>query len=292
MVQLAGLLIVLIMVFGGFLLSGGSGEILLAAAPMEFLIIAGAGAGTLLLANSPEVARATLGAPWRVFAGPRWRRADYAALARLLATLLSMARRRGVFAIEADIEAPGDSALFRTAPALLADADVREALCDILRRVGAGRLTPEAAGTLLQRRIEAAHAVRLRPASALERLADALPALGIVAAVLGVINSMAAIDQSTAVLGKMIASAMVGTLLGVLLAYGVVGPLAARLAEIEEDDLVALDILADALIAWLEGESAEAAVETGLSRLPAPLRPEWRDASLLPFPGAARVKAG
>ena len=280
MAQLAGLLAVVALLFGGFLLAGGSAEVLLKAGPAEFLMIAGAGVGTLFLANGADVARRALAAPARVFTGARWRAADYAALSALLADLMMTARQRGVFAIEDDIEHPLSSARFTSAPLTQKDTEAREMICEVFRKLGIGRLEPAAGDALMSRRIERALTARMRPVAALERLAETLPALGIVAAVLGVIKSMAAIDQSTAILGQMIASALVGTLLGVFLAYGIVAPIAARLAQIVEEDTRPLDVIAETLTAWLAGESAAAACEAGLALLPPDIRPETPSAGV------------
>jgi chemotaxis protein MotA len=273
-----GLLGVLGVVFGCYWLAGGSGEVLLVSGPLELAMILGAGMCTLFVANPAPVALAALKAPARVFAAPAWGQADYAALARLLGHVLSRVRQRGVVALEADIEAPARSPLFATVPALLRDPDALAMLCGVLRRQGTGRLVPAAAQAMMGRQIAQASAQRRLPVQALERLADALPALGIVAAVLGVIHAMAAIDQSSAVLGRMIASAMVGTLLGVLLSYGVVGPIAARLSQRVEEELLALEVIAEALLSALEGEGSQAAVEAGLAVLPAGLRPDMEAA--------------
>lgn len=273
MVGWLGLLGVLGVVFGGFWLAGGSPEVLLSSGPLELFMILGAGVCTLFVANPVPVALAALRAPARVFSAPDWRAQDYADLARVLGTVLARVRQRGVVALEADIEAPDRSSLFASAPALLRDRDALALLCGVLRRQGTGRLSPANAQSLMSRQIAQIAAQRTQPVTALERLADALPALGIVAAVLGVIHAMAAIDQPSAVLGKMIASAMVGTLLGVLLAYGVVGPIAARLGQRVEDELLPMEVIAEALLAALEGEGSQSAVEAGLSVLPAEMRP-------------------
>jgi chemotaxis protein MotA len=274
MFQLAGLVLVLTMVFGGFLLAGGSVDVLLRSGPAEFLMIAGAGLGTLLIANARDVAFTALAAPLRVLKGPVWTAGNYRALASLLTELMGQARRGGPVAIETDIEQPETSARFAAVAAFRADHETRALICDLFRRRSLGPMDAADADAIAQRRIEQLVSERSRPVVALERLADALPALGIVAAVLGVIKSLAAVDQSTAVIGGMIASALVGTFLGVFLAYGIVGPLAARFGQIVEEDADALLVVAESFSAWLAGQPASAALEEGLGRLPARLRPD------------------
>jgi len=287
MFQLAGLVLVLTMVFGGFLLAGGSVDVLLRAGPAEFLMIAGAGLGTLLIANARDVALRAMAAPVRVLRGPVWTVDGYRALAGLLTELMGQVRRGGPVAIEADIEQPECSARLAGVPAFRADPETRALICDLFRRHSLGPMDAADADSIAMRRIEQVVAERSRAVVALERLADALPALGIVAAVLGVIKSLAAVDQSTAVIGGMIASALVGTFLGVFLAYGIVGPLAARFGQIVEEDADALSVVAESFSAWLHGQPASAAVEEGLGRLPARLRPDI-SGEVVSFPGLQR----
>lgn len=270
---IAGLFIVVLMMFGGFFLAGGAPDVLLSAGPIEFLIIAGAALGTLLIGNSQSVAFQALGAPGRVVGGPLWRREGYQGLAELLVVLLGTARRQGLRAIDADIEAPEQSPRFARVPELARDTAARGLICDFLSRLGLGPLSKDEAKALLRRRMQSAMDERSRAVVALERVADALPALGIVAAVLGVIKSLAAVDQSTAVLGGMIASALVGTFLGVFLAYGIVSPIASRYAQIIEEDARALSVIADSLLSWHAGEGARQAVDAGLGVLPENERP-------------------
>lgn len=283
MLQIFGLLLVLAMVFGGYALAGGDLDVLLQAGPAEFVIIGGAGLGTILIASGRREALGTLAAPWRAVCGPRWRQADHADLARVLRGLFLTLRRQGVLALEQDIEAPHTSERFQDAPALQRDGDALDLIQALVRRAALGPFRPGELDQLLDRHIGRAAADRRKPTEALMRLADALPALGIVAAVLGVIKSMAAIDQSGAVLGGMIASALVGTFLGVFLAYGFVSPLAARYGDIVEADLRALDVIADSFEAHFEGASSEAAVARGVACLPPDLRPDPADIRVVPL---------
>lgn len=271
---ISGLIIVVTMVFGGFTLAGGTPDVLLKAGPAEFAIIAGAGLGTLLIGNSRRVALSAMAAPVRIVQGPVWSRQGYGRLGAMLVDTLGTARRQGIRALDRDIETPDQSERFGRVAELSTDTDARSIVCDFLLRLGLGPLSPNEAEALLQRRLDTAMAERSRPVVALERLADALPALGIVAAVLGVIKSLAAVDQSTAVLGGMIASALVGTFLGVFLAYGIVAPIASRYAQIVEEDARALSVVADSLLAWHGGQDARGAVEAGLGLLPGDMRPE------------------
>lgn len=275
MTQILGLMLVIALVFGALFYS--TGPAVLSAVPMELGLIGGAALGALLIGNSVTVAKqALLGFP-RAMRGPRWNKHDYGALLSLLYELTRRARKGGVVAIEQDIEAPESSELFSEASQLRQDPAIEALICNTFRVLALGPADPERADAQMDRYINANIHQRMRPVSALHTIADALPALGIVAAVLGIIRTMGSIDQSPAVLGTMIGTALLGTFLGVFLAYGVVGPLAARYGQVLEEEAGMLETTQSVLSAYVRGASPRAALEIGRASVPPHLQPDMSE---------------
>ena len=272
MPQLIGLVLVLVLVMGGLALTGGQG--VMQALPFELALIGGAAVGTLLIGNSPKVAKEAFGGFVRSFQGSRWHRAQHRELLVLLATLMRRARQDGFVSIERDIENPDDSALFATAPAVQADAAVRDMICDSFRLMALDLSDPARAEAHMEQAVALHVDQRMKAVNALNTVADALPALGIVAAVLGIIKTMGSIDQSPAILGMMIGTALLGTFLGVFLAYGVVGPVAARYSQIVEDEAQPLDVVRTVLSAFGSGVQPGIAIELGRTAIPVEQRPD------------------
>lgn len=272
MLQLAGLVIVLLLVGGGLALTGGPAT--MHALPFELALIGGAAIGTVMLANSPAVAREALGGFARAFKGARWKKADYADLFTLTGSLMRAVKRRGFVAIEADIEMPEESALFRAAPRILEDAPARTLICDAFRLMALDLSDPQRADQRMMEAIDGHMAQRAKAVGALQTLADALPALGIVAAVLGIIRTMGAIDQEPAILGAMIGAALLGTFLGVFLAYGLVGPIAARYGQIVEEEAIFLETIRVLIRSFGEGAAPSLAIEMARTTLPLALQPD------------------
>jgi chemotaxis protein MotA len=223
MFTLVGLCIVMVMVFGGYTLAGGHLSIIMKALPFELIMIGGAGVGTFLMANDTRVLKQVLGDLVRTVKGSRWRKQDYIALLCLMFELVRLARTDPI-ALEAHIENPETSDIFGRYPQVRADRFALALICDYLRASTMSFSDPHQVGEIMERDLELRHAEALRPANAMQTITDALPALGIVAAVLGVIKTMASIDQPPSVLGKMIGGALVGTFLGVFLSYCLTGP--------------------------------------------------------------------
>ncbi len=272
MVQLIGFIIVLTVVFGGLMISGGPA--IMSALPFELALIGGAAFGTLLIGNAPAVVRQAIAGFGVAVRGPKWQRSDYVALLSSLHELTRRARHGGIVAIEADIESPSQSALFKANPALLKDHHAVNLICDSFRLMA---LDPSALARADERAQETVAGIveeRHRAVGALHTLADALPALGIVAAVLGIIKAMGVIDQSSAVLGEMIAAALLGTFLGVFLAYGLVGPVATRFGQIVEEDATYLDVIRNVIASYAQGLAPRTAIELARSALPSELRPD------------------
>lgn len=272
MAQLAGLILVFVLVFGGLFLTGGSGA--MHALPFEMALIGGAAVGTVLIGNSLSVAREALGGFAKAFGGAKWRRDDYQDLLVLLGTLMRKSRQGGFVSIEADIESPEDSTTFAAAPRILDDEAACGMICDAFRLMALDLSDPARAEQRMDQSIVAYLDQRMKAVGALNTLADALPALGIVAAVLGIIRTMGSIDQSPAVLGTMIGSALLGTFLGVFLAYGLVGPVAARFGQIVDEDARFLDVIRSTLGAYSEGLAPGIALEMGRAAIPPALQPD------------------
>jgi chemotaxis protein MotA len=276
MLTLVGLCVVMMAVFGGYVLAGGHLNIILAALPFELLMIGGAGVGIFLMANDTAVLKHAVGDVVQTLKGPRWRKQDYNTLLCLLFELVRLARTDPL-ALESHIENPDTSEIFGRYPHIRSDSFAVALICDYLRASSMNFDDPHQVSEIMERDLELHHAERLRPAQAMQVLTDALPALGIVAAVLGVIKTMASIDQPPAVLGKMIGGALVGTFLGVFLSYCLTGPLAARIRTIQEDDHRFYALVRDVLVAYLHGHAPSICVEIGRKNVPGALRPEFAE---------------
>jgi len=274
MIGIVGIAITFVMVFGGYLAAGGNLTIVLKALPFEMMIIGGAAVGAFALANDMHAVRQTLRDLPRVFRGARYGRQDYLDLLCLLFALIRLGRQNPV-ALEEHIETPAASAIFSRYPRILADAEAVEMIADTLRAALMNYDDPMQVEDVLEKRIESQRAHALHPSHALQAMADGLPALGIVAAVLGVIKTMGAIDQPPEILGKMIGGALVGTFLGVFLAYGLVGPLSARLGALVEQDQRFYAVIRDVLIANLHRHPTNLCIEVGRQNAPGEMRPDF-----------------
>ncbi|MFA7440889.1 MAG: flagellar motor stator protein MotA [Sphingomonadaceae bacterium] len=256
MMALIGVLVLLVMVFGGFALTGGNLGPILHALPHEMLIIGGAAIGALIISNNVKSLKELGAGTMRIFKGPRFRKADYLAAIFLTVKLVRLLKVEGAVAVEAHVESPQSSNIWSEYPQLLADPFFVSLVCDTLRLlvVSTGTVSSVAIEDVLDSAIATQHQHAMEPCEKMHVLADALPALGIVAAVLGVVKTMGSIDQPPAVLGAMIGSALVGTFLGVLLAYGLVGPAAARLKHIIEADAEIYHVVRRVILASIRNQ--------------------------------------
>lgn len=263
MLAIAGIVIVLVMVFGGYLLGGGSMAVVLHALPLELTIIGGASVGATAIAHGMGEIKALKGGLVSVFKGPRHSRKDYLDTIFLVSRLMKMLKNEGPVALEAHVEDPASSAVFQEYPQLLKDKVLIHLICDTLRLVvvSSGTLDPMAVEDVMDQAIRTHHHEALQPATSLQNLADALPALGIVAAVLGVIKTMSSIDKPAPILGEMIGSALVGTFLGVMLAYGFVGPFATRARSVAEQDGMIYGVVKQIIVASLNGHPLPLVIE-------------------------------
>ncbi|MBK7354048.1 MAG: flagellar motor stator protein MotA [Nitrosomonas sp.] len=268
-----GYLIVIISVFGGFALAGGHLASLFQ--PVELLMIGGGAAGAFFVGNSGKAIKATLKALPYVFKGAKYTKDVYMELMTLLYEILGKIRKEGLMAIEADVEDPHKSPLFSKYPKILSDHHVVEFITDYLRLMVGGNLNPLEIENLMDGEIETHHQEEEVPIHAIAKLGDGLPAFGIVAAVMGVVHTMESVGIPPAELGKLIAAALVGTFLGILLAYGFIGPLASRLEQRLHESSKLLECIKVTLLANLNGYAPALAVEFGRKVLYSTERPSF-----------------
>ena len=273
MLVIVGYVIVLASVFGGFALSGGHLGAMYQ--PLELLIIGGAAAGAFMVGNPAKTVKATMKALPGLLKGSRYTKASYMELMAMLYDILNKVRKEGLMSIERDIEEPAKSPLFAKYPKLLGDHHLVEFLTDYLRLMVSGNLNPMEIETLMESEIETPHHEGEVPAHALQKVADGLPAFGIVAAVMGVVHTMASVGLPPSELGMLIAHALVGTFLGILLAYGFVGPLASLLEQKLTEVTKMLQCVKVTLLASLNGYAPALAVEFGRKVLYSTERPSF-----------------
>ncbi len=277
MLQIGGLVVLFGAVFGGYLMSGGSLDVVVHALPHEMLTIFGAAVAALLIGGSLYSVKKVGGELGKVVSGPRWKHSDYTDLLCLLFLLTKTMKSKGLIALEAHIEKPDESSIFKRYPRITKDHFALTFICDTLRMMTMSLEDPHQVETAMEKQLEKHHHEALGPSTALQGMADALPALGIVAAVLGVIKTMGAISEPPEVLGHMIGSALVGTFLGVFLAYGIVGPIATRLKSIVDEDALFYHVIRDILVAHLHGNAAQVSVEIGRGSVPTEAQPSFQE---------------
>ena len=275
MFQIIGIVLLFAMVFGSYMLAGGNFGVILHALPHEMMAIGGAAIAAFLISNNGSVIKATLGGLGKSFAGPKWKASDYRDLLSLLFQLTKTMKSKRVLALESHRENPTESAIFTRFPKIMKDHFAIDFICDTLRMMTMNLEDPHQVEDAMEKQLEKHHHEALAPAHALQNMADALPALGIVAAVLGVIKTMGSITEPPEVLGGMIGGALVGTFLGVFLAYGLVGPIAARLKSIVEEEGAFYKIIQSVLVAHLHGNAAQISVELGRTDIPSPAQPTF-----------------
>lgn len=274
MFQIIGIVLLFGLVFGSYIMTGGNMGVILHAAPHEMMAIGGAGVAAFLIANSMTVIKGCGGAFGALFKGPKWKASDYRDLLALLFLLTKTMKSKGVIALESHIENPKESSIFTRFPNGRGSLRHRLHLrhpADDDHEPGGSHQVEDA----MEKQLEKHHHEALGPSHAITNLADALPALGIVAAVLGVIKTMGAITEPPEVLGEMIGSALVGTFLGVFLAYGLVGPFGNRMKEVVEEEGAFYRIIQAVLVAHLHGNAAQISVEIGRGNVPSGAQPSF-----------------
>ncbi len=268
MLTLGGLGFLLACVFGSFIATGGAIGPLIGAMPFELLTILGAAIGTFVMANSMHDLKHTLSSFGLILKGEKYHKAEYIDLLSLLYFFTRLASQRGAMALEPHIERPEESSAFKHFAKIMADSHTVALICDYLRMMGMNADDPHQIEDVMARELKKTLAEEMHPSHAIQTMADALPALGIVAAVLGVIKTMGHINEPPAVLGEMIGGALVGTFLGVLLAYGMAAPVAARIKGIVEADAKYNEVIRAILVAHLHGNAPQVSVETGRKMVP------------------------
>jgi chemotaxis protein MotA len=291
MFTVIGIALVFAAVMGGYLLEKGNPWVLLQ--PAELLIVGGSACGIVLIANPPAVIRKIVRSARGIFSPPLHRsRESFLGSLCLLYELCSFAQRAGMASLESEVEDPKNGRIFPNHPECLNDAVTLGFLCDSFRMLVIGATTPNELDHLMDLDIETQRRGNHEPVSALSSIADALPGLGIVAAVLGVVITMQAIGASPETVGEKVAAALVGTFLGILLCYGVVGPTASRLESIAQAQTQYLQVLRTAIVAFAKGASPILALEYGRRSIPLEYRPSFdemeitirRDAKIPPLP--------
>ena len=276
MVGIIGIVTIFVMVFGGYLAAGGKMGIILKALPFEMTMILGAAIGAFLISNSMAEVKHTMKDLGKVFKGPKWAQQDYQDLLCLLFELIRVARQNPV-AIEEHIENPEASSIFSRYSKIISDKEATALICDTMRSASMNYDDPHQVEEVLEKRMDANMHHAMHSSHALQTVADGLPALGIVAAVLGVIKTMASIDQPPEVLGKLIGGALVGTFLGVFLAYGLVGPFASKVKAVVEEDGHFYQLIREVLVANLHNHSPNICIEVGRQNTPSHFRPSFSD---------------
>ncbi|MBY0134628.1 flagellar motor stator protein MotA [Paracoccus yeei] len=274
MFGMIGIAVTFAMVFGGYVMAGGKMGVILHSLPYEMMMIGGAAVGSFLLSNETAVIKHALGGLGRSLKGPKWHEADLQDVLCLLFQLLRIARANPV-ELESHVEDPGSSAIFQAYPKILKDEHAVSLITDTLRSSSLNYDDPYQVEEMLSQRIGLMNEEEMHAPHALQNMADALPALGIVAAVLGVIKTMSAIDQPPEVLGGMIGGALVGTFLGVFLAYALVAPFAQRLQAVVKQDQAFYDVIKSVLVAGLHQHATNLCVEVGRQAAPDHVRPSF-----------------
>ncbi|MCX8667683.1 flagellar motor stator protein MotA [Acetobacteraceae bacterium B3987] len=277
MLYIGGLIFALLCVFGSFAASGGALAPLLASMPFELLTILGAAVGVFIMSNSMAEVKSVFGYLMLVVKGPRHSQQSYMDLLALMYRLLRQANMKGIASLENDFEEPQESSIFATSPRIKQDEKTRDMICDYLRLISMNLDESHQLDEIMGRELKKNLHEDLHIAESLSGISDALPALGIVAAVLGVVKTMAAISKPPAVLGEMIAGALVGTFLGVLLAYGVVGPLASRMQAIVKMDNRYYETIRTVLVAYLQGQPPQVCIEIGRKDIPEEFMPGFAE---------------
>ncbi len=263
------------LVFGGFVLSGGSIGVILHALPFEGMQIAGASLGTLVIGNSFGVVMGAMKGIGTVIKGPKWKTDDYGDLLKLMFELTKIYKASGILGLDEHIENPSESSIFQRYPKILADHFAPELITDSFRMLAMQFDDKYETEDVINRKIKKHHHEALGPVGALTVMADGLPAIGIVAAVLGVIKTMGSIDQPPEILGEMIGGALVGTFLGVFLAYCMVAPVAGRLTQIIDQDGTFYTIIRDIFVAMVADYSPNVCVEMGRGNIPTNMQPDF-----------------
>lgn len=277
MVGIIGIVFTLAVIFGIYIESGGKIEIIAEAFPHEFPMLMGGAIGAYMLGNSTLVLKKTFKELLKSFKGTKWKKKDYLDLLCLMFSLCKLMRSKGMIAAEGHIEKPEESPIFSQYPKILHDHFALDLICDTLRTLTMGMENPMTIEENIDKQLEKHHHESTAVGHGLQGMADALPAIGIVVAVLGVVKTMASINEPPAVLGGMIGGALVGTFLGVFMAYCIVGPIAAINQAIHNEEQQFYFIIRDILVAHLKGMAPQISAEMGRAQIPSHYQPSFAD---------------
>jgi chemotaxis protein MotA len=275
MFSIIGILVVFGAIVGGYLME--KGNLLVLAQPSELIIIGGAAIGTVLIGNPPYILKKLLGGVLGAFGGSKFTRRRYLDTLKMMYDLFNLARRNGLAAIESDIEDPSKSKVFTAYPSIVKDHHVSNFICDTLRTASAGTVEPFDIDQMMELDMEVHHHGINQPVAALSTMADSLPGLGIVAAVLGVVITMGALGGAPEEIGHKVAAALVGTFLGILLCYGLLGPIASNMAKTADEENSYYHVLRVSMMAFIKGLAPILAVEVGRRAVPGHVRPSFQE---------------
>jgi chemotaxis protein MotA len=273
MFAIIGIVVVFGAVVAGFLME--KGHLLVLMQPAELVTIGGAALGTLLIANPVHILKGMAGGMVGVLGSSRFGKMRYLDSLKMMYEFLNKVRKEGLIAVESDVEKPKESAIFKKYPAFLKDHHVEAFVCDTLRMAITGGVEPFDMDQMMELDMEVHHHEAMQPIHALITVADALPGLGIVAAVLGVVITMGALGGPPEEIGKKVAAALVGTFLGILLCYGVVGPVGSSMTKSAEEHNSYLHVLRVLMLSFLKGAAPMLAVEMARRAIPAHVRPSF-----------------
>jgi chemotaxis protein MotA len=275
MFPIIGIVLVFGAVLAGFLMEKGHLPVLVQ--PAELLIIGGASIGTLLVANPMHILKGIVSSLKGVLTGSKLDKQRYLNLLKMMYVFLNKVRKEGLLSVENDVEKPKESTIFKAFPEFLADHHALNFVCDTLRIAITGGVDPFDMDQMMELDMEVHHQEATQPVNALNTVADALPGLGIVAAVLGVVITMGALGGPPEEIGEKVAAALVGTFLGVLLCYGLVGPIGANMAKLADEHNDYLHVMRVLLLAFLKGSAPMIAIELGRRAIPARVRPTFEE---------------
>lgn len=275
MFSIIGIVLVFVCVITGYLMEKGKLGVLVQ--PAELVTIGGAAIGTVLAANPMHILKKLVSGVMSVVKGSPFTKQRYLETLKMLFDLFSKSRKEGAIAIEADVEDPGKSPIFSRYPNFLADHHVRDFVCDTMRMAITGGVTAFDTDQMMELDMDVHHHTAAMPSAAITSMADALPGLGIVAAVLGVVVTMGSLGGPPEEIGHKVAAALVGTFLGILLCYGVAGPLAANMSKIVDEEHSYYSVLRVVMLAFIKGVSPIMAVELGRRGIPGYCRPSFAE---------------
>jgi len=276
MFSIIGIVVVFGAVVAGYLMEHG--KLLVLMQPAELIIILGAAIGTVLIANPMHILMKIVGGIGGAFGGSPFTKERYLESLKMMFEIFSRARKEGLMSLEGDSDAPDQSATFQKYPKFLKDHHALNFVCDSLRMAAAGGIEPFDADQMMELDMDVHHHGATQPVAALATMADSLPGLGIVAAVLGVVITMGALGGPPEEIGRKVAAALVGTFLGILLCYGLVGPLSSNMAKIADDEHAYYNVLRVLLVALLKGTNPMVAIEMGRRAIPSNVRPTFQEA--------------